>query len=70
MDNAVRGATLAWVSMKRWVSRQKEPASAQISSKLGSLQLKGKRRRVDTVLHKEDERIGISSLKILREFTK
>lgn len=35
MNNAVRGATLAWVSMNRGVSRQ--PASAQISSKLGSL---------------------------------
>lgn len=41
-----------------------------ISSKLGFLQLKGKRRRVDTILYKENEGIGISRLKILTEFTK
>lgn len=49
--------------MKRWVSRQ--PASAQLSSKLESLQLKGKRRRVDTVLHKENVGTGISGLPLL-----
>lgn len=68
MDNADSGAALAWVSVNRWVSRR--PASAQISSRLGSLQFEGKRRRVDAFPEKENKGIRVSGRKNLRDFTK
>lgn len=58
------GATLAWLSMDRRVSRR--PASAQISSRLG--QFEGKRRRVDAFPQK-NEGIGTSGLKKTGDFT-
>lgn len=61
MDNADSGTTTVGVPMNRKVIRQ--PASAQISSRLGSLQCEGKGGRADAFVQTENEGIRAPGFK-------